>query len=299
MAARVPIFLCLVALLVQVKGELSYSTSREYKLSETSLSYSKFDPSSSFSDRPAFKSSWPCPEPDDITPCVCTRDGDYIDMDCSEVQDDNQLAGAFQAYFHFYTFRQLRIFKDETESRVPITTLNATTFNNASFAMIEISHTNLVDITGGAFARSFPFLTLLSVSDNNLLTTFPFDELAECPLLEELTLDKNSIQHMSDIIAPSLTRLTLTHNPGIQFGEEVFYGAPIMERVVMSNLELLYLPNGLFSQQTSLTYLDLRNNIIEKLYNGSMFFSGPIDQINLNNNNIDHIQAGAFGGEGL
>ncbi|KAG7162026.1 oplophorus-luciferin 2-monooxygenase non-catalytic subunit-like [Homarus americanus] len=243
------------------------------------------------------RESYPCPEPEDILPCVCTKDeqAEHIDMDCSNVQSSQQLRDAFHATIPFPTFRNLIIEKKTNETPIPITNIDKDTFNNIQFSYIRISHTTLQDIAPDTFEYSHDILETLIVTDSNL-DSFPFDILIDCPKLTDLRVFRNKIFHMSDIRSTSLLYLQVSHNPGITYGDEAFFQAPNLQYLLLNDIKLAHVAPDTFSKQSKLKYLDLSHNGITTLYAGSLAFYGTVDQIKLNNNRIQKVQVNAFSG---
>ncbi|KAF2358806.1 hypothetical protein FHG87_010446, partial [Trinorchestia longiramus] len=91
---------------------------------------------------------WPCPDPADISPCVCCalEENTIRDMDCSSVTSDQEIVTAFSADMPFYTYRTLTILNVQSES---FTTLNEFSFGLASFSKVIITNTSLQFIGDG------------------------------------------------------------------------------------------------------------------------------------------------------
>ncbi|MPC65957.1 Oplophorus-luciferin 2-monooxygenase non-catalytic subunit [Portunus trituberculatus] len=272
MAAKT-LFLLLAATLTQVAFG--------FKLEES-------DPSQAVND-------WPCPQQNDIKPCVCYRNRDLLSLDCSAVTSDLQLQSAFKAYFPFENFTLLTIIAKPNEKRVPINFLSEDIFQNVTFANIRISHTELSFIHPTVFDKSASHLKTLIVTDS-FITLFPFDMVDKAPLLTDLRVFRNEILHLPEMTSDSLTYLHIGYNPGIQFGDHAFEALPNLEYLVANDIALSHVAQNAFIKNKNLKYLDLSHNSIETLYRDSIKFQSPIEEIKLNSNNIHTVEVGAISG---
>ncbi|XP_050731153.1 oplophorus-luciferin 2-monooxygenase non-catalytic subunit-like [Eriocheir sinensis] len=243
------------------------------------------------------KNDFPCPNALDISPCVCTQVDLKLNLDCSRVSDDAQLAEVFQANFPFNNFSMLTIFANPEEPRINILDLGLDIFQDVTFANIYISHTNLEYIYPTAFDKSAPRLETLIVTDS-FLVLFPFDLVDYAPHLTDLRVFKNSLIHMSEMSSDTLTHLDVAYNPGLQYGDHALKNLPNLEYFVANNIELDHVGENAFFENTKLVYLDLSNNKLETLYAGSLKFKSPIETIYLNDNNIHTVEVGAIEGLG-
>ncbi|XP_071524584.1 oplophorus-luciferin 2-monooxygenase non-catalytic subunit-like [Panulirus ornatus] len=243
-----------------------------------------------------FESSWPCPEPDDIRPCVCVERNAHIDLDCSGVTDDDELQNSLQAYFPFHRFRNFTIKGNGPDELVPVTKLDKSMLGVLSFMMVEIVYTNITDIAADTFENSLSRLESLTITDN-FISLFPFDMLIDCPHLSKLFLENNNIIHMSNIYSDSLNSLQVSYNPGLLFETQVFYGAPNLEYLYLDNIELAHVAADTFIMQTNLKYLDLSHNNIEVLYEDSLAFNNTgVKEIKLEGNSIHTVEQDAISG---
>lgn len=241
--------------------------------------------------------AWPCPEPEDIFPCVCSESELHINLDCSDVSDDEELRQVFEADFPFTRFRNFTIEGSGPEERVPITELDKSTFNDISFTNIYITYTNLSVIAADTFDNSLSILESVTVTDS-FLTLFPFDMLIDCPRLTELRVSNNNITHMSNIHSDSLTYLQVSNNPHLRFQDETFYSAPNLEYLFLNSIGLPHVASYTFSEQMNLKYLDLSHNNLEVLYEASLAFNTTsIMEIKLEGNQIHTVQEDAVSGE--
>ncbi|XP_063585680.1 oplophorus-luciferin 2-monooxygenase non-catalytic subunit-like [Penaeus indicus] len=243
------------------------------------------------------KGSWPCPEPEEIAPCTCTADpGGDINMDCSNVQSDEDLSAAFKANFPFTDLNQFTMIKSPSDDKIGITKLSADTFGNVTFTSFAISHTTLNSVDDLAFSKSFAIMEFLTISYSEL-TSFPFDILKNCPMLSDLRVFNNQIQHMSNIHSESLEYLQVSHNPDLHFNDDTFQTAPNLKYLLLNNIDLQYIAPDTFAAQNKLEILDLSMNKITSLVPDSLRFTSPvIKEIKLQTNNIEKVEEGFISG---
>ena len=151
------------------------------------------------------KSSFPCPEPTDIAPCVCSLTDNDLVLDCSDVESSEQLAEVFKHDFPVKQFNVFQIiFNNNIQYLIDV-------FNGVSFEYIYLSQvTNLREVSKYALFDSRNTLKEIHVHyallDEN---TFPFDTLDEFPKLTFVVMDGTNIN-----IWPAFSSSSIT---GVQF----------------------------------------------------------------------------------
>lgn len=150
----------------------------------------------------------PCPYAEDIVPCVCTLGADYeMEMDCSNVTSNSELAQIFGTDFPFPDFGSLVIIDN-----VNLTTINAGDLGHATFKIIDISYTILERIEYDAFMASYDTLTDLTI-EHSKLNFFPFEEIERFTALTSLMLGHNNFEGFPIIGSATLQYLRLSYNP--------------------------------------------------------------------------------------
>lgn len=135
--------------------------------------------------------SYPCPEPIDIAPCVCTSTiNEDLALDCSLVESAEQLAEVFMQDFPVKEYFQLEIVRND-KIEVLSDIFNGVSFRNIYFFNV----TNLREITSDAFADSINYLEEIYIFSSALdENTFPFNSLEEFSYLVFLTIGDSQIK---------------------------------------------------------------------------------------------------------
>ncbi|CAL4067996.1 unnamed protein product [Meganyctiphanes norvegica] len=214
----------------------------------------------------------PCPDAEDIDPCVCTytSEDNAMDLDCSAVESEDQLKQIFKAYFPVKKFVSFSMYENSN-----IKVLEAGVFNGISFERIEIQFSHLEVIELQALDSCYETAWNIDVCCN-MITSFPFDELSHFPKLRYFDIRSNSLSMIPADAFNGLTALetlSLDHNDANIVG--TFKDLP--------NLREINLANNDFS---------LTNNTIPTNYINTG--SSDLSYIYLYNNNIVSVEPGAF-----
>lgn len=173
----------------------------------------------------------PCPEPATIHPCVCTVDEDHsMDMDCSLVQSEDQLARIFSSDIPFTRFRRLVIMNNRN-----LMALRSGDLGVASFETIFIQGGILEEVLAQTLANSYSSATHIDLNDNRVLD-FPFLEL---PLFTSLRSLKLSMNWLSEF--PMLQSSVLQH---IELDKNSFDRIPADGFTFLTNVETISLSNN-------------------------------------------------------
>ncbi|CAL4124507.1 unnamed protein product [Meganyctiphanes norvegica] len=210
----------------------------------------------------------PCPNADDIAPCVCIYQADEHAMDlyCSAVESEEQLRQIFKADFPFKNFR---FFILQYNSNLKV--LESYVFNTISFEIIIIFDNEIEVIEDHAFDSCYETATHVSFYDNKI-TYFPFDALSNFVNLEVFGISRNSL---STIPA------------------DAFHGITTLEKILID----YNTPNivGTFANLTSLQQITMGGNDLTILpTNFLKTGSNHLTSIILSFNNIVDVEPGAF-----
>jgi len=149
----------------------------------------------------------PCPDPQDISPCVCTVDVQRnMDIDCSQVESEDQLAQVFSSNIPFPKFNKLVIYRNPH-----LTVLRNGDLGPASFQIIEMTSGVLEEVQDGALSMSYSTATRIDLQVNRL-SKFPFHEIPSFTALTTLWLNLNSLSEFPLITSDSLTDIGLSVN---------------------------------------------------------------------------------------
>ncbi|KAK7083789.1 hypothetical protein SK128_003834 [Halocaridina rubra] len=240
---------------------------------------------------------WPCPEATEISPCECYADELYnLLMDCSAVENDSQLADAFQAIFPFNDFYELKI--DQTDNaNSALAAISRYTFGEIYFERILIKNTKVNLIDEEALTLSYLTLELLDIS-NNMLAAYPFEALSNYQVLETFIIDGNLFVDLPPINSQSLRILSANRIDNLTFGESVFSMAPNLESISMNHINLQgVMPQTLFSSLQGIKNIDLSSNAVTELDVDSI---NPTDMtitsLDLSSNAITYVRANAING---
>ncbi|CAL4243848.1 unnamed protein product [Meganyctiphanes norvegica] len=211
----------------------------------------------------------PCPDDEDIAPCVCTYDtGDNaMNLTCSAVESEEQLKQIFKANFPFKNFNQFNL-RDNNNIKV----LEAGVFNGISFEIIDISFNhNLEVIESQALDSCYETATQIYLHDNKI-TSFPFDELSQFSKLRDFDISDNSLS-----VIPA----------------DAFHGLTALEvlDIGSNNADIV----GTFQDLPNLVNIWLENNAITTI--PAQFIktgSSHLSYIYLSDNNIVSVEPDAF-----
>ncbi|CAL4163146.1 unnamed protein product [Meganyctiphanes norvegica] len=142
-----------------------------------------------------------CPDAEDIAPCVCTYDivSSAMDLNCSAVENEEELKQIFKADFPVKKFKQFLI-----HYNFNIKVLEAGIFNGISFEMIDIYTTDLEVVELHALNSCYETATEINLYGNKI-TSFPFDEVSQFSKLGHFDISCN---YLSVIPADAFHGLT-------------------------------------------------------------------------------------------
>jgi len=232
-----------------------------------------------------------CPDPQDILPCVCSAYGANMDMDCSQVENEDQLARVFSANFPFTDFRMLTI-----ESNSNLKVLREGDLGVASFTWISIRNGKLEEVQTNALSQSYSTVTRIDFGYNEI-STFPFEELPLFTSLSVLSLYNNKLGYFPKLRSDTITSLNLGNNLMNRIPYYAVQGLPKLQTFYGygNNVELILA--GTFSGLPDLYYVYVSNNNLSHIPEGAIKLSSSRTTfVSLSNNNISRIEVGAITG---
>ncbi|XP_071551793.1 oplophorus-luciferin 2-monooxygenase non-catalytic subunit-like [Panulirus ornatus] len=233
----------------------------------------------------------PCPNPLDILPCVCSVDNEtHMNMDCSDVASEEELAHVFTAYFPFFTFDRLII-----KGNMYLKVLRAGDLGNASFHEFHISDGVLEVVEEMALIGSISTATIMYFNSNQL-TGFLFEHLYLFTRLQYLDISFNCIQEYPFIYSQTLTYLDLSGNLFGHLPYIAFKNLPSLVFVYLDMLAIQEIEPGTFSGFESLQLVSLSHNLLTRLPEGALEVSRPLALLGLSYNNIGDVAVNAFSG---
>ncbi|XP_037793527.1 oplophorus-luciferin 2-monooxygenase non-catalytic subunit-like [Penaeus monodon] len=234
--------------------------------------------------------SLPCPDPQDISPCVCTVDEQHnMKLDCSQVESEDQLAQVFSSYIPFTHFHSLYISGNQH-----LKILRNGALGPASFEWIHITEGVLEEVQDEALSQSYPTASHINFQANNV-SRFPFYELPLFTSLVHLQMQTNSLESFPVLNSDTLQEIVLNEN---LFGEiplDGFQGVKNLYSISVSANDVKILRPGTFTDLPHLHYLHLDSNLLTDIPAGAIGFSGK-GSLHLQNNNIKSIAIGSITG---
>ncbi|KAK3867760.1 hypothetical protein Pcinc_026805 [Petrolisthes cinctipes] len=232
----------------------------------------------------------PCPPAEDIQPCVCTvLDSSTFDieMDCSSVTTNDQLASIFSKDFPFKDILSLVI-----DNNNDLTTIRPGDFGQNTFQEIHISGGRLKTVEYNAFSSSYGTLTDLYITSTNL-DSFPFAEIMWFTQLKYLHLENNLLDGFPTLTSSSLQYLYLNGNPinGIEL-----LSLPLLDSIYLYTTAITYLPPGTFTNLPNLDYIRLNYNGLQVLEAGTINLQTSYNNVHLYSNDLTSIAEGALVG---
>lgn len=180
-----------------------------------------------------------CPDHDDIYPCTCSHTAESgVDLQCSFVQSEEQLANIFSSSFPSPNFHSLTITHNEN-----LKFLKAGVFGNNTFEEFVFNYNLLEVVEVGALSASYSSATDMSFNDNEI-ATFPFEEVEHFTQLKRLSAHFNHITSFTPLFSQSLLFLDLTLNPIDSVSPTAFKGCPSLQEIRMMSAGLTDLASG-------------------------------------------------------
>ncbi|XP_045462843.1 toll-like receptor 13 [Harmonia axyridis] len=236
-------------------------------------------------------------------------DDNHIGIECLDLSD-NEITSIKKAFKPFTNlnylnlannsissiadndFQNLRELEDLNLSNNSILYMSNAAFRDLiSLREINLSHNKISTI-------KLQFLTKLTKVDlsHNSLTFENLDQIKYLPFLETLDLSFNDLNGTSDFFNrfPSLINLNLNEN-NLILEEDMFRNLSQLETLYLRDNGIIYLPETIFNNMTSLKELDLSKNKLEVIDNYQIFSSlFSLQVFNLSYNNLRYLNHNLF-----
>ena len=151
--------------------------------------------------------AFPCPIPEDIHPCVCWTHITRLNLDCTDVTSEQELANVFLQDFPEKEFYQFRINHTET-----VVYMNFNT-NGVSFEKIYLSPgpVTIRGVSDYFLLNSHKTLTIFETENSQLTEAgFPLDELNNFEILDRLIIYNSNVAQLPNLLSQNLSYLDIT-----------------------------------------------------------------------------------------
>lgn len=175
----------------------------------------------------------PCPDASHIFPCVCTVIFDSeMDMNCSAVQSEEQLARVFSVDFPYPDFHSLTIWGNDH-----LKVLRAGALGPTSYRRIYIIGGVLDTVEPTALSGSYNTAYDMGFY-NNMISVFPFDEISLFTGLYMLFINDNLLTTFPTISSTTLGNLFIYNNPLGAISPGALQQLPVLTTIDLENTEL-------------------------------------------------------------
>ncbi|XP_057366749.1 oplophorus-luciferin 2-monooxygenase non-catalytic subunit-like [Daphnia carinata] len=224
-----------------------------------------------------------CPDSFLITPCVCTLNGQQIDMTCAGLTSLKSLTDIFARTFPTNVLHSI-VIQSSTLGPLP-----NNVFNGKSFEIISFLNNRLTSFDNtGILSSSSSTLRSLTVRQDTDDWTFNFANVQGYNLLTSLELSGYSMVLSGTLSSSSLTSLTLRSD--FLAALPPLGSLPALTLLNLDGSVITTLAGNSFASFASLSELYLGHNKIESLTSGLMSLAGSITQVDLSSNLIDTVQ---------
>lgn len=182
-----------------------------------------------------------CPDPQDIFPCVCTNYSlSNMQMDCSGVVDEAQLAAAFTAYFPVTNFKDFII-----RNNPWLRELRDGALGNITFQKFFVMYAALQTVEDNALAASYSTAISLQFLHNNI-STFPFQALPMFTQVTLLDLSYNRVDQFPVLNSSTLETIHLNNNPLNVLPVTAFVDTPALSIIYLEEIGLQDIASGMW-----------------------------------------------------
>ncbi|XP_045601374.2 oplophorus-luciferin 2-monooxygenase non-catalytic subunit [Procambarus clarkii] len=234
---------------------------------------------------------FPCPDDDEISPCTCTYNI-TIDLRCSNLTSEEELASAFQASF---PINRVNSFVLEYSN---ISVLSDDVFGDLAFGSVRLDSNNLTTVGSDVFKNSYNFMEefYMYEEDSDVMYDWPLGNIES--FIKMKTIDVSGpYDTVSVLTSKTLTSATLSLYYLTSLAEDMFSGAPNLVNIGLTNTPLKTIPGNIFLALKYLENVEISDANIETLAESSFAFDAEnLTYVGLSGNNIKTISVGAFSG---
>ncbi|XP_042230737.1 oplophorus-luciferin 2-monooxygenase non-catalytic subunit-like [Homarus americanus] len=234
-----------------------------------------------------------CPDPGAIFPCNCTMDYHFnMDLDCSYVESEDQLARIMNVSFPTPDFHRLTIYGNHNLKELRAGVLGET----ATFQEIWMIFGALQEVEEGALANSYSTATDIMFTSNSI-DKFCWNDISSFSNLHKLSLPSNNLAHITKMSSNSLHLLSLGKNDIRSLPLTAFRAMPNLQKIFLPNAGIEEIIPDTFSGLHELSVVDLSHNQLQELPGGTLALTSKSHhEIYFDNNNIGKVAANAFSG---
>ncbi|XP_063862348.1 oplophorus-luciferin 2-monooxygenase non-catalytic subunit-like [Scylla paramamosain] len=215
-----------------------------------------------------------CPSSSVISPCTCREEMPGRTMECSRVTSSSQLQNVFANDMPNPQFQFFQIVK--LSGRCTLEKIPANVFGSTTFMFVWFGQTDITSVDPAAFTGNEVSMLELTIADAIKLTSFPFDSLASLISLYKVDLTHTKIDTLTHVgAAPNLTQVSVTNGQVKTIEKNAVADMPRLTRLDLQNNPLTSLPDGSLAASTSepwVVYLDgcQINDISPTAFQGSL-----------------------------
>ncbi|XP_074596331.1 uncharacterized protein LOC141851486 [Brevipalpus obovatus] len=252
-----------------------------------------------------------CPDPKDIEPCSCDREG----LSCFAPIDEKDLERIFKAKSPYNAYRNVWLMESGSLKK-----LEKNVFNNNRIQKIMIQLNSLEEIEEGAFEGTYKYvskldlwsnrLTKIPISDinkmerlsvlvlaKNLITEIPKGAFKPNKALQVLQLDHNSLEKIETRTFQDsfgLRGLELSENKITEIESDAFAGANQLREIILTNNALTKIGRGAFQKLPDSIKIVLDGNKISKI-DEMAFARTRVGVLDLSYNKLEYLEPKIFG----
>lgn len=161
-----------------------------------------------------------------------------MDLDCSAVASEDELARVFSAHFPFHNFRNFTITGNDN-----VKVLRAGVLGENTFQGIHFTYGGLEEVEGKALSGSYSTATTM-IFYHNKITTFLFHDIERFTRLTELHVNHNKISEWKPMVSRTLKRLHIGNNPFGSIPYTAFSTMPSLQKIFFLNTHLQEISSG-------------------------------------------------------